>query len=97
MPPANSTNSAKTRLNPPALVHRVTEVVPVLPVRILPNDDRAAAILKKRTLTNLYNEQPTWLRNAHARLNSGFCVVGHLRWHKKQTWTKMTAVSASAR
>lgn len=69
-PPANSTNSAKTRLNPPDLVHRVPEVVPGFPDRILPNDDRAAAILKKRTLTNLYNERPTWLRNAHARLDS---------------------------
>jgi hypothetical protein len=25
--------------------------------------------LKKRTLTNLYNEMPTWLRNAHAKLD----------------------------
>lgn len=25
--------------------------------------------LKKRTLTNLYNERPTWLRNLHARLD----------------------------
>ena len=28
------------------------------------------AELKKRTLTNLYNERPTWLSNAHARLDS---------------------------
>ena len=27
------------------------------------------AELKKRTLTNLYNERPTWLRNLHARLD----------------------------
>jgi len=25
--------------------------------------------LKRRTLTNLYNEMPTWLRNAHAKLD----------------------------
>jgi len=25
--------------------------------------------LKTRTLTNLYNERPTWLRDAHARLD----------------------------
>src|ERR687890_1904845 len=25
--------------------------------------------LKKRTLTNLYNARPTWLENAHARLD----------------------------
>ena len=27
------------------------------------------ADLKKRTLTNLYNERPTWLRNLHAHLD----------------------------
>lgn len=27
------------------------------------------AELKKRTLTNLYNQRPTWLQHAHARLN----------------------------
>ncbi len=28
------------------------------------------AELKKRTLTNLYNQRPTWLANAHARLDA---------------------------
>jgi hypothetical protein len=27
------------------------------------------AELKKRTLTNLYNQRPTWLQNAHAALD----------------------------
>ncbi|MGI8404779.1 MAG: hypothetical protein ACR2OE_08455 [Thermomicrobiales bacterium] len=27
------------------------------------------AELKKRTLTNLYNAKPTWLQNAHAKLD----------------------------
>ena len=27
------------------------------------------AELKKRTLTNLYNQRPTWLQNAHAKLD----------------------------
>jgi len=27
------------------------------------------SLLKKRTLTNLYNEMPAWLRNAHAKLD----------------------------
>jgi hypothetical protein len=39
----------------------VPEVVPGFPDRIVPVDDRASAILKKRTLTNLYNERPAWL------------------------------------
>lgn len=56
-------------LNPPDLVRREPEVVPGFPDRILPVDERAAAILKKRTLTNLYNERPTWLDNAHKDLD----------------------------
>src|SRR4051812_19300339 len=52
-------------LNPPDLVKRVPEVVPGYPDRVLPVDARAAAILKTRTLTTLYNERPTWLDNAH--------------------------------
>lgn len=33
--------------------------------------------IKKRTLTNLYNERPTWLANAHAALDSAvFAAYG---------------------
>jgi hypothetical protein len=33
--------------------------------------------LKKRTLTNLYNNRPTWLQNAHAALDKGvFAAYG---------------------
>ena len=33
--------------------------------------------LKKRTLTNLYNAHPTWLENAHARLDAAvFAAYG---------------------
>ncbi len=35
-----------------------------------PPDTLAPSQLKKRTLTNLYNEQPDWLRMAHAKLNT---------------------------
>jgi hypothetical protein len=31
--------------------------------------DADEATLKKRTLTNLYNQRPTWLQNAHAALD----------------------------
>lgn len=35
------------------------------------------AELKKRTLTNLYNQRPTWLQNAHARLDEAvFAAYG---------------------
>ena len=56
-------------LNPPDLTVRVPEVVPGYPDRILPKDEAAAVVLKKRTLTNLYNERPAWLAMAHAALD----------------------------
>jgi hypothetical protein len=35
------------------------------------------AELKKHTLTNLYNQRPTWLENAHARLDEAvFAAYG---------------------
>jgi SAM-dependent methyltransferase len=45
--------------------------------RTVARDDTAAAKLKKRTLTNFYNEMPTWLKNAHAKLNEAvFAAYG---------------------
>jgi type II restriction/modification system DNA methylase subunit YeeA len=35
-----------------------------------PRDSDCAKKLAKRTLTNLYNERPAWLANAHARLDA---------------------------
>jgi type II restriction/modification system DNA methylase subunit YeeA len=65
-------------LNPPDLVERVPEVVPGYPDRIVPVGPKAAAILKKRTLTNLYNERPAWLDNAHRELDAA--VAGAYGW-----------------
>ena len=62
-------------LNPPDLVKREPEVVPGYPDRILPKDAKAAAILKKRTLTNLYNERPAWLANAHRELDAAVATA----------------------
>jgi type II restriction/modification system DNA methylase subunit YeeA len=56
--------------NPSDLVRREPGILQHFPARILPIDARAAEILKKRTLTNLYNERPTWLANAHAELDA---------------------------
>ncbi|WP_336469884.1 type IIL restriction-modification enzyme MmeI [Pseudorhodobacter antarcticus] len=56
-------------LNPADLVKRVPEVVPGYPDRLLPVNDAAAAELKKRTLTNLYNARPAWLDHAHKALD----------------------------
>jgi type II restriction/modification system DNA methylase subunit YeeA len=62
-------------LNPPDLVERMPEVVPGFPDRIVPKDAKAAAVLKKRTLTNLYNERPAWLDHAHRDLDAAVAAA----------------------
>ncbi len=62
-------------LNPPEWVRRVPEVVPCYPDRLVPVDDKAAALLKKRTLTNLYNERPAWLANVHRDLDAAVAAA----------------------
>ena len=66
-------------LNPPEWTEAVAEVIPLgmekspYPDRILPRTNLGAgdlAALKKRTLTNLYNQRPAWLADAHAALNA---------------------------
>ena len=45
--------------------------------RLVPKDDDCAKHLKKRTLTNLYNERPTWLDLAHQKLDAAvFAAYG---------------------
>jgi type II restriction/modification system DNA methylase subunit YeeA len=62
-------------LNPPDLIKIVPEVVPGFPDRILPANPAAEKELKKRTLTNLYNERPTWLANAHRDLDAAVAAA----------------------
>ncbi len=40
-----------------------------------PRDAECAAKLAKRTLTNLYNERPAWLANAHAKLDAAVAAA----------------------
>ena len=61
-------------LNPPEWVERVPEVVPGFPDRIVPKPEHAAE-LKKRTLTNLYNQRPAWLDNAHRVLDAAVAAA----------------------
>jgi len=45
--------------------------------RLVPKDEAAAAVLKKRTLTNLYNQRPTWLDHVHKKLDAAvFAAYG---------------------
>jgi type II restriction/modification system DNA methylase subunit YeeA len=66
-------------LNPPDLVDVVPEVVPGFPDRILPKNAEAAANLKKRTLTALYNTRRTpegaWLDGLHRRLDDAVAAA----------------------
>lgn len=43
--------------------------------RRLPVDESAEQLLKKRTLSKLYNERPTWLANLHANLDAALCAA----------------------
>ena len=61
-------------LNPPEWVNRIPEVLPGYPDRIIPKPEHAAE-LKKRTLTNLYNQRPTWLDNAHKALDAAVAAA----------------------
>jgi len=61
-------------LNPPQWVDRVPEVVPGYPDRVIPKPEHAAE-LKKRTLTNLYNQRPAWLDHAHRALDEAVAAA----------------------
>lgn len=66
---ARKLNDLRERwLNPPEWTERIPEVVPGYPDRIVPKLGHEQD-LKKRTLTNLYNERPQWLQNAHRELD----------------------------
>jgi hypothetical protein len=66
-------------LNPANLVDIVPEVVPGFPDRIQPKSAQAAAVLKKRTLTALYNTRGTpegaWLDGLHRRLDDAVAAA----------------------
>ena len=54
------------------------EPVSGYPARPVPRGEDAARVLKKRTLTNLYNARPQWLADAHAALDAA--VAGAYGW-----------------
>ena len=43
--------------------------------RLVAQDETAAAQLSRRTLTNLYNQRPTWLDLAHRRLDAAVAAA----------------------
>ena len=62
-------------LNPPEWVEWVDEPAPGYPRRPVPRDEEAAKVLRKRTLTILYNARPQWLVDAHAALDAAVAVA----------------------
>jgi len=66
-------------LNPPEWTNRIPEVVFGYPERIVAKPGHEAD-LKKRTLTNLYNERPAWLENLHRDLDIAVAAAYDWEW-----------------
>jgi len=64
-----------SRFLDPATVDPKTGVGTVRYPRLEPRDAPAAAELKKRTLTALYNERPAWLDHAHRKLDAAVAAA----------------------
>ena len=62
-------------LNPPEWVEWIDEPVPGYPKRPVPTAAAPLKDLAKRTLTNLYNQRPQWLANAHADLDTAVATA----------------------
>ena len=82
-------------LNPPELVEWLPEPAPRYPKRPVAKTDTAAQALKVRTLTNLYNDRPQWLADAHAALDEA--VAAAYGWPvdipEEQTLTALLALN----
>ena len=62
-------------LNPPEWLDWIDEPAPGYPKRPVPTPVAPLEELKKRTLTNLYNQRPQWLTNAHANLDAAVAAA----------------------
>ena len=65
-------------LNPPEWVEWVEEPVAGYPKRAVATAAAPVRELRRRTLTNLYNERPRWLVDVHAELDAA--VAGAYGW-----------------
>ncbi|HLO61724.1 MAG TPA: DNA methyltransferase [Azonexus sp.] len=61
-------------LNPAEWTERLPEVAPGFPDRVIARPGHEVD-LKKRTLTNLYNQRPAWLEKAHQQLDSAVAAA----------------------
>ena len=62
-------------LNPPEWVQWIDEPAPGYPKRPVPTAAAPLRELGRRTLTNLYNERPQWLVDAHAELDNAVAAA----------------------
>ena len=62
-------------LNPPEWVEWVDEPAPRFPKRAVARSKAAEKELRKRTLTNLYNDRPQWLDDAHVALDASVAAA----------------------
>ena len=62
-------------LNPKDLIIQRAEIIPGFPDRREPVDAEAAAVLARRTMTNLYNARPEWLAEAHVALDAAVAAA----------------------
>jgi hypothetical protein len=67
-------------LFPPELVTRLPEVVVGYPDRRIGKDSVANSELKLRTVTELYNQAPFWLKNVHAALDEAVAAAYGWEW-----------------
>lgn len=70
-----SVNGPWARYVDAATVNAKTGIGTVRYPRLEPRDADSAAKLKKRTLTNLYNERPAWLDLAHKKLDAAVAAA----------------------
>ena len=70
-----STGGPWARFVDPATVNAATGIGTVRYPRLEPRNAECAAKLAKRTLTNLYNERPAWLDNAHEKLDAAVAAA----------------------
>jgi hypothetical protein len=68
-------NGPWSRYIVPSTINRQLSTALVRYPRLEPRDAECASKLKKRTLTNLYNERPTWLDLAHKKLDAAVATA----------------------
>jgi hypothetical protein len=77
LPGAMVRDATPTTTSAPGSAGGSSTIATVRYPRIVPKDEECANHLKKRTLTNLYNERPTWLDLAHKKLDTAvFAAYG---------------------